>query len=66
VIFFMDNVVEAPRFVPLEVYVTPLRARVTNVQIESPLWFEPFVFQKAQVSQQLDFVDILLYICWSV
>jgi len=50
VIFFMDNVVEAPRFVPLEVYVTPLRARVTNVQIESPLWFEPFVFQKAQVN----------------
>ena len=51
VIFFMDNVVEAPRHLPLEVYITPLRTPKATVQIESPLWFEPSVWLKTEVFQ---------------
>lgn len=49
-IFFMDNLVEAPRHLPLEVYVTPLRTPTAMVQIESPRWFEPTIWQTAEVS----------------
>ena len=41
---------ESPRYLPLEVYVTPVRAQAVNVRIESPTWFEPAIREDAYVS----------------
>ena len=49
-IYFMENNVESPRYLPLEVYVTPVRAQAVNVRIESPTWFEPAIREDAYVS----------------
>ena len=46
----MENNVESPRYLPLEVYVTPVRAQAVNVRIESPTWFEPAIREDAYVS----------------
>jgi len=45
----MENTVEAPRYLPLEVYVTPVRAASVSVRIESPLWFEPAIWEETKV-----------------
>lgn len=48
-IYFMENNVEAPRYLSLEVYVTPVRAPSVSVRIESPMWFEPHIGEDATV-----------------
>jgi len=46
----MENNVESPRYLPLEIYVTPVREAEANVRVESPKWFEPSIRLDAKVS----------------
>lgn len=51
-VMFMENNVETPRYMPLELHVTPIRAASANVRVESPKWFEPAFIEDATVSIQ--------------
>ena len=55
-VYFMENNVEAPRYLPLELYVTPVRSQSVSVRVESPRWFEPYIREDATVS---DFIYTL-------
>ena len=52
-VVFMENTVEFPRYLPMEIYATPVRAPQANIRVETPNWFEPYIRQDVQVTNSL-------------